>query len=126
MFSQNTDYHSSSYNSDFNNIVYNNVCSFIPDFQSDLTGCNNFDEGILQKGIYSSVIKLFGLLNMYRYWNYLEGINHDYLQSNRTNLDQYQYLNDQGMPVADQMLFKYLNISLNLLVNELSTDINSL
>ncbi len=57
MFSSNHDYHSSQYNTDFNNIVFSNVCEYVAEFVADLTNCESFNQGILKKGIYSSVIK---------------------------------------------------------------------
>ena len=63
---------------------------------------------------------------VHRYWDYLQGINYDYAQSARTAYERNMYLNDAGMPVADTMLHTYLNITLNLLTDELIQDINSL
>ena len=34
-FSANYDYHTSSYNDDFTNIVYSDVCEYVPDFSTD-------------------------------------------------------------------------------------------
>ena len=64
-FSANYDYHSTSYNADFTNVVYSNVCEYVPDFATDpkvKAECEAFNQGILKKGIYSSVIK---------YWDFL-------------------------------------------------------
>ena len=34
-FSQNYDYHSPEYNDNFNNLVYSNLCQYLPEFSSD-------------------------------------------------------------------------------------------
>ena len=73
MFSQNYDYHTASYNEDFNNIIYADVCQFVE--YDNFTACEAFNQGILKKGIYSSVIK---------YWDFLRQLNHDFLESNRS------------------------------------------
>lgn len=91
-FSQNYDSHSSSYNELFNNIIYNNVCQHVT-FDS-VEVCESFNQGILKKGIYSSVIK---------YWDFLRQINHDFLESPRTNATIRQFLNDQRMVIAERM-----------------------
>ena len=57
MFSTNYDYHTDSYNKDFNNIIFSNVCDYLPEFKMAKDACENFNQGILKKGIYSSVIK---------------------------------------------------------------------
>ena len=56
----------------------------------------------------------------------MQGVNHDFFSSNRSIIVQSQYLNNDGMAMADEMESKYLNISLNLLVNELGSDVNIL
>jgi len=117
MFSKNYDYHSGEYNTEFNSIVFSNVCEYIDEFKLDIAGCEAFNQGILKKGIYSSVIK---------YWDYLRQLNHDYSNSQRKTADQYRYLNDPGLSVATEMQSKYLNISLNTLVRKLSVDIDTL
>ncbi len=117
MFSSNHDYHSSKYNTNFNNIIFSDVCQYITEFTNDLANCESFNQGILKKGIYSSVIK---------YWDYLRQLNHDYNNSDRSASSRYKYLNDDDLTVAGQMQSVYLNISLNTLVNQLSSDIDSL
>lgn len=72
-FSKNYNYHSTTYNNDFNNIIYSDVCQYVS--YDNTTTCENFNQGILQKGIYSSVIK---------YWDLLRQLNYDFLESNRT------------------------------------------
>ena len=57
MFSTNLDYHSSKFNTDFNNIIFSNVCLYMPQFLSALQECESFNQGILTKGMYSSVVK---------------------------------------------------------------------
>ena len=57
MFSKNYDFHSEQYNNDFNSIVFSNVCQYLAQFRDNLAECEQFNQGILKKGIYSSVIK---------------------------------------------------------------------
>ena len=59
-FSQNYDFHSAAYNDDFNNIIYSDVCQYVT--YDSTPACETFNQGILKKGIYSSVIK---------YWDFL-------------------------------------------------------
>jgi hypothetical protein len=73
-FSQNYDYHSSEYNELFNAVVYSNLCDYVPALRS-VAECEEFNQGILKKGIYSSVIK---------YWDFLRQLNHDFVESKRT------------------------------------------
>jgi len=51
--SSNSGYHSATFNSFFNDLVYNSVCDTV--FNPDPTGqCSTFMGGILEKGLYSS------------------------------------------------------------------------
>lgn len=59
-FSANYDYHSIEYNDLFNNIVYANICDYVSYDSKPI--CEDFNQGILKKGLYSSVIK---------YWDFL-------------------------------------------------------
>lgn len=79
--------------------------------------CEAFNQGILKKGIYSSVIK---------YWDFLRQINHDFLESPRTNATIRQFLNDQRMVIAERMQDFYFKRALSLLVEQLELDIEYL
>lgn len=57
VFADNSDYHSSKYNALFNGVVYSDACQYVPAFKSDLATCQEFYQGIMQKGIYSAAIK---------------------------------------------------------------------
>lgn len=114
-FSQNYDYHSPSYNEDFNNIIYSNVCQYVP--YDSVTQCEAFNQGILKKGIYSSVIK---------YWDFLRQLNHDFLESNRNSTTIRSFLNEQRLLVAERMQDYYFKLALNRLVDKLEDDIDFL
>jgi hypothetical protein len=119
-FSQNYDYHSAGYNDDFNNLVYSNVCQYVSDFSSVpaiQAECESFNQGILKKGIYSSVIK---------YWDFLRQLNHDFLESNRSQSVIRQFLNEQRLKVAERMQDYYFKIALSKLVTKLEEDIDYL
>ena len=117
MFTNNYDFHTSGYNNIFNNIIFANVCLVVPEFLANSQACQDFYEGILTKGIYTSVIK---------YSDYLQKLTNDFYSSRRTIQDQYYYLNDANVKTAETMQSFYLNISLSTLVNGLSADIDSL
>ncbi len=112
-FSKNFDYHSSSYNADFNNIIYSNVCQYVN--YNNTEECEEFNEGILKKGIYSSVIK---------YWDYLRQINHDFLESNRTKETIIRFMNEDRIKIAEKMQDYYFKLALSKLVTKLEDDID--
>ena len=119
-FSQNYDYHSSGYNDDFNNLVYSNLCQYVDTFAKDPAieaTCESFNQGILKKGIYSSVIK---------YWDFLRQLNHDFLESNRSAAVQRSFLNEQRLQTAERMQDYYFKIALAQLVTKLEDDIDYL
>jgi len=114
-FSQNFDYHSDSYNTDFNNIIYSNVCKHVG--YEDTNACEEFNQGILKKGIYSSVIK---------YWDFLRQINHDFLESDRSDATIRDFLNEERLVIAEKMQDYYFKLALQRLVNRLEDDIDYL
>jgi hypothetical protein len=114
-FSANYDFHSLEYNDLFNNIVYADVCLFVPYESTQL--CEDFNQGILKKGVYSSVIK---------YWDFLRQLNHDFMESPRTNATIRTFLNDQRLQLAERMQDYYFRQALAMLVDKLEVDINSL
>jgi hypothetical protein len=91
-FSANYDFHSLDYNDLFNNIVYSNVCQYVK-FDSQ-AACEEFNQGILKKGVYSSVIK---------YWDFLRQLNHDFMESKRTSAIVRSFLNDPRLQLAERM-----------------------
>ena len=117
IFSLNYDSHTSSYNDDFNNIIYSDVCKYGPFDVNEQSVCEGFDQGILKKGIYSSVIK---------YWDYLRQLNHDFLESNRNSTMVIDFLNDERLQTCERMQDFYFKKSLNLLVSKLEDDIQYL
>lgn len=115
MFSGNYDYHSVAYNDLFNNIVYADMCQQVD--YSSFTLCEEFNQGILQKGLYSSVIK---------YWDFLRQLNHDFMESDRSNTTIQMFLNDPRLLLAERMQDYYFRQALAVLVDQLEADINNL
>lgn len=91
-FSANYDYHSSTYNDLFNSIIYSDLCQYVQ--YESTPDCEAFNQGILTKGLYSSVIE---------YWDYLRQLNYDFLQTNRSRSMQVAYLNDPRLQIAYRM-----------------------
>jgi hypothetical protein len=114
-FSANYDYHSTDYNNLFNNIFYSNVCQYVQ-YDSQST-CESYNEGILKKGLYSAVIK---------YWDFLRQLNHDFMESPRTNATIRDFLNDPRIILAERMEDYYFRKALSMLVDKLEVDINNL
>ena len=112
-FSQNFDFHTDSYNQDFNNIIYYNVCQYID--YGDTEACESFNQNILQSGIYSTVIK---------YWDFLRQMNHDYMESSRSVQELKYFLNGPRMKNAELMQDFYFKIALDRLVSRLEADID--
>mmetsp|Transcript_9977 Transcript_9977/g.9905 ORF Transcript_9977/g.9905 Transcript_9977/m.9905 type:complete len:229 (+) Transcript_9977:1883-2569(+) len=112
-FSQNYNYHSEQYKEDFNNIIYSNVCTYVNYTSEEI--CTDFNQGILQKGIYSSVIK---------YWDMLRQLNHDFLESNRTTETIKAYLNDERLVTGEVMQDYYFKLAFSKLVKQLESDID--
>lgn len=90
-FSQNYDYHSQEYNDNFNNLIYSNLCQYLPEFSSDKaqqTECESFNQGILKKGVYSSVIK---------YYDFMRQLQHDFAESKRGKKEIKDFINDSRL-----------------------------
>ena len=81
------------------------------------TACEDFNQGILKKGVYSSVIK---------YWDFLRQLNHDFSESPRDNSTIRLFLNDPRLQIAEKMEDYYFKIALGRLVEKLELDINQL
>ena len=81
---------------------------------SNQTECEAFNQGILQKGIYSSVIK---------YWDFIRQLDHDFLESNRNATTIKAFLNDERLVTAERMEDYYFKKSYSLLVGMLEVDI---
>jgi hypothetical protein len=119
-FSQNYDYHSASYNDDFNNLVYADVCLYVQELGTTdqaLSECEAFNQGILKKGLYSSVIK---------YWDFLRQLNHDFLESPRSLEVIQEFLNEPRLKIAERMQDYYFKLALAKLVTKLEEDIDYL
>ena len=93
------------------------MCKYGPFDVNEQSVCEGFDQGILKKGIYSSVIK---------YWDYLRQLNHDFLESNRNSTMVIDFLNDERLQTCERMQDFYFKKSLNLLVSKLEDDIQYL
>ena len=119
-FSQNFDYHSSTYNDIFNTLVYTDICQGVPFIVNNQTAaniCENFNEDILSKGLYSTVIK---------YFDYLRQLDHDFKESPRQLSDIVGFLNDPRLQTLQQMQDNYLIYVYQILVAQLEGDINNL
>lgn len=79
--------------------------------------CESFNQGILKKGIYSSVIK---------YWDFLRQLNHDFMESSRGLPVIKQFLNEPRLKTAERMQDFYFKIALSKLVSKLEDDIDYL
>jgi hypothetical protein len=120
IFSANYDYHTASYNEDFTNVVYSNVCEHVSEFSGEAmtkAECEAFNQGILKKGLYSSVIK---------YWDFLRQINHDFMESNRSLTTIKKFLNEPRLRTAERMQDFYFKKALTKLVSKLEQDIDYL
>jgi len=119
-FSQNYDYHSASYNSLFNSVIYSDICKNVPELSATsviFTACESYNQQILTKGLYSSVIQ---------YWDYMRQLNYDFSQSSRNQTQVWAYLNDNRLRVGLQMEDYYFKASLALLVKQFEADIDYL
>lgn len=73
--SSNAGYHSSDFNTFFDNLIYQNVCDAIYDKGSSMiTACNEFMGGILKKGLYSANVA---------YWDNMRSMATDFSNSVR-------------------------------------------
>ena len=79
--------------------------------------CEAFNQGILKKGLYSSVIK---------YWDFLRQINHDFMESNRSLSTIKKFLNEPRLRTAERMQDFYFKKALTKLVSKLEQDIDYL
>ena len=113
-FLENYDYHSSSYNEKFNAIIFSNVCSYITTFPTTTTSCEIIDGGILTKGIYSTSVK---------FWDNIRQIHNDYINSDRLPTTLYSILNTKLINTIDTMHNIYLDVSINLIVDNILLDI---
>ena len=95
--------------------MYSDVCQHV--VYDSQTACEEFNQGILKKGVYSSVIK---------YWDFLRQLNHDFVESDRTNATVRMFLNDDRLKLAERMQDYYFKKALAQLVSKLEVDINSL
>ena len=56
-FNNNRDYHTDNYNQKFDGAIFGNVCNAIPELNDLEWECETYNQGILKKGMYSSIIK---------------------------------------------------------------------
>ena len=98
MFEKNYDYHSDSYNKDFQNIVHESICEHVESIKNnaaDYAECLTINEEMLTKGFYSTSIK---------YWDYTKQTIDDFLNSPRSQIDQRAFFNDDRLLVASSYL----------------------
>lgn len=125
MFNENYDYHTKRYNNDFSSVVFSNLCELIPEFQAEGDECLSFNQGILKKGMYSTVVK-YSKTVIYRLWDSLRQMNSDFLASNRNSTKQYAQLSSEEFRVAEEIKNKYLKIPFMRVVTGLDEDIGVL
>eukprot|EP00826_Nyctotherus_ovalis_P027027 TRINITY_DN2107_c0_g6_i1.p1 TRINITY_DN2107_c0_g6~~TRINITY_DN2107_c0_g6_i1.p1 ORF type:complete len:137 (-),score=1.25 TRINITY_DN2107_c0_g6_i1:400-810(-) len=61
----------------------------------------------------------------FRFWDYLQQINNDYLNSDRKPVNQYYYLNTGDLNTADILQEYYFTEAINALVGSLNDDIDT-
>lgn len=61
---------------------------------------------------------------MIKYWDFLRQLNHDFMESPRTNATIKQFLNDPRLQIAERMQDYYFRRALQKLVDKLEVDIN--
>ena len=122
--SKNSKYHTDGFNSLANNIAFSNICEHVPELKANKEECEKFNKGILIKGTYTTTIKYYYYL--IRYWDDLEKLYKDFLESNRTLYDQMRIFKDESLIMSDLMQKVYYNISMKLIVEYFVSDIKNL
>lgn len=91
-------------------MIYSDICQSVPELSETpviFKACESYNQQILTKGLYSSVIQ---------YWDYMRQLNYDFSQSSRNQTQVWAYLNDNRLKVGQQMEDYYFKASLALLV----------
>jgi len=109
--------------------MFSNVCTYLPSLSEieivtmqDCT-CEGLNHGVLQKGIYASIIKYNYLT--FRFWDYFQQLNNDYLNSNRDPFTQYYYLNANELMTTNIMREYFFTVAIKKLLHRLSVDIDN-
>lgn len=62
---------------------------------------------------------------MIKYWDLLRQLNHDFLESNRSQATIVSFLNDQRLTTANRMQDYFFKVALSTLVVQLENDIDN-
>jgi len=109
----NAGYHSASFNSFFNDLVYNSVCDAV--FSPDATRqCGTFMGGILEKGLYSSNVA---------YWDNMLSMATDFNNSLRDRATISTIMNSQMLIQNEMLQDTYLQASYQALLDQLDQSI---
>eukprot|EP00347_Sterkiella_histriomuscorum_P007426 403348965 len=99
LFQQNYDLHDTRYNTDFTNLAYSNMCSQITFQGSTKEECENFNLGILKKGLYSTITK---------YLSNLRDINSRFEILRKNNETAKDYINDWRIALSERTCDLYM------------------
>ena len=116
IFSSNYNYHTETYNTDFNNLIYGNMCEYLSFANSTAEECAAFNLGVLQKGLYSTTTK---------YLSQLTQINSKFLIAKGAG-GVSEYVNDQKVVLQEKTCDLYMQQIHQHLVEILEKDINYL
>ena len=112
---KNHENHSKEYDNVFNKIVFDNMCRFVEVFLEKIDECEEFNHGILTKGMYSANIK---------HWDIIRQLQIDYLNSDRQDEDRHNFLNDEKVDNMIIMNEIYTVNSYDIIVVELLKNID--
>lgn len=124
LFSANTKYHTAAYTTQFNLLMYSNICQNLNLFnlsQPNITlneisqsNCEAFNLGILNKGLYSTVTK---------YLSSLDQINSQFKLLRKPNETSKDYINDPNIINSERTCVLYMKLIHEYLSNFLENDI---
>jgi PAS domain S-box-containing protein len=116
--SKNIDFNDDSYNSFFDSLVYQDMCSQLFIHLTDITECEEFMGGILSRGLHSANVA---------YWDNLREFNNDF---NKIPLEErdfeflHEVINDLRMIENEILQFRYFTASYNKLLEMLDQSID--
>lgn len=114
--SNNAPYHSDQYNSFFNQLIYQDVCSAVYSQDSTKnTACGSFMGGILEKGLYSANVA---------FWDNMRSITTDFNNSARDTTAINTFLNSASLIQNEQLKDIYFSDSYSMLSNQLDASIS--
>lgn len=105
--SNNAPYHSDQYNSFFNQLIYQDVCSAVYTADATMnTACGSFMGGILEKGLYSANVA---------FWDNMRSITTDFNNSARDTTAINTFLNSASLIQNEQLKDIYFSDSYSML-----------